>query len=96
MSIFHSSFRPEDFEFLFHQPTIGRALAHRLRSKFFLVDGTVFSRCRNKATFFDPHQYPKGIEQVLINGEFMVRDGALTEELPGRVITNRESFRNRQ
>lgn len=47
----------------------------------------------DKATFVNPHQYPAGIEQVLIGGEFMVKDGELTENLPGRVIKNTESFR---
>lgn len=47
----------------------------------------------DKATFVNPHQYPTGIEQVLIGGEFMVKDGELTKNLPGRVIKNTESFR---
>lgn len=47
----------------------------------------------DKATFVNPHQYPEGIEQVLIGGEYMVKDGQLTENLPGRVIKNSESFR---
>ncbi|MEQ9299629.1 MAG: amidohydrolase family protein [Cyclobacteriaceae bacterium] len=47
----------------------------------------------DKATFVNPHQYPAGIEQVLIGGEFMVKDGELTKNLPGRVIKNTESFR---
>ncbi len=47
----------------------------------------------DKATFVNPHQYPDGIEQVLIGGEYMVKDGKLTENLPGRVLKNTESFR---
>lgn len=39
------------------------------------------------ATYFEPHQYPKGIPYVLVNGEFVVDDGTLTGALPGRVLT---------
>lgn len=42
---------------------------------------------RDQATFFEPHQYPEGIEHVLINGDFVVEHGELTWKLPGRVIT---------
>ncbi len=42
---------------------------------------------RDKATFFEPHQYAEGIEYVLINGTFVVDGGEHTWELPGVVIT---------
>ena len=42
------------------------------------------------ATYFEPHQYPKGIPYVMVNGAYVVDDGALTGALPGRVLT-RES-----
>jgi N-acyl-D-amino-acid deacylase len=38
------------------------------------------------ATFAEPHRYPEGIRQVLINGRFAIRDGQQTGELPGRVL----------
>lgn len=41
---------------------------------------------RDMATFTDPHQYPQGIEYVLVNGEFVVDGGDLTWKLPGRII----------
>ena len=41
-------------------------------------------RLRDKATFFKPHQYPEGIEQVIVNGRFLVRDEQLQRVLPGR------------
>lgn len=44
-------------------------------------------RLRDKATFFQPHQYPEGIEVVLVNGVPVVDDGQLTWKLPGQVIT---------
>lgn len=48
---------------------------------------------KDEATFFEPHQYPTGIEQVLIGGEYMIKDGQLTKNLPGKVIRNDQSFR---
>jgi N-acyl-D-aspartate/D-glutamate deacylase len=41
----------------------------------------------DKATFFEPHQYPDGVAYVMVNGELLVDDGELTWKLPGRVIT---------
>ncbi len=40
----------------------------------------------DKATFFEPHQYPEGIEFVMVNGMFVVEDGEPTWELPGDFI----------
>ena len=47
----------------------------------------------DKATFFDPHQYPEGIEQVIVNGQFLVRDEKLQEVLPGEVLRVQDSRR---
>ena len=47
-------------------------------------------RVRDKATFFEPHQYPEGVVHVLVSGTFVVEDGELTGALPGRVITPAE------
>ncbi len=41
----------------------------------------------DRTTFFEPHAYPSGIEQVMVNGEFVVQDGGLTWALPGRLLT---------
>jgi N-acyl-D-amino-acid deacylase len=38
------------------------------------------------ATYEDPHHYPEGIQQVLVNGRFVVHDGRQTDERPGRVL----------
>jgi N-acyl-D-amino-acid deacylase len=43
----------------------------------------------DQATFFEPHQHAVGIDHVLVNGEFVVRDGTILLTLPGRVITSR-------
>ena len=45
---------------------------------------------RDKATALDPHQYPEGIDHVLVNGEFVIENGTQTWALPGRVITPAE------
>jgi len=42
---------------------------------------------RDKATFFEPHQYSEGIEYVFVNGVAVVDDGKITWALPGRVLS---------
>jgi len=39
------------------------------------------------ATFTEPHQYPKGIPFVFVNGVAVVDDGKLTKALPGKVLS---------
>jgi N-acyl-D-amino-acid deacylase len=41
---------------------------------------------RDMATFENPHQYPQGIDYVLVNGRAVVDGGRLTAELAGRVL----------
>ena len=41
----------------------------------------------DRATYEAPHQYPVGLPHVLVNGQFVKRDGAHTGARPGRVIT---------
>ncbi len=38
------------------------------------------------ATFTAPHCYPEGIRHVLVNGQFVVREGQQTQSFPGRVL----------
>ena len=47
------------------------------------------------ATAMDPHRFSTGIDVVLINGEFAVRDGAATGALAGRVLADDEFVRRR-
>jgi N-acyl-D-amino-acid deacylase len=42
---------------------------------------------RDKATFFEPHQYSEGIDYVFVNGVAVVDGTKLTWALPGKVIT---------
>ncbi len=47
----------------------------------------------DRTTFFEPHAFPSGIEQVIVGGTFVVDDGTLTWALPGQVLTNPRSIR---
>lgn len=38
---------------------------------------------QDEATYVDPHRYPTGIHHVMVNGNFVIRSGALTGERPG-------------
>lgn len=40
----------------------------------------------DQAAYQQPHRYPVGIEQVLVNGRFVIKDGEHTGSLPGRVL----------
>ena len=42
----------------------------------------------DRATFDDPHQYPEGIEMVIVNGATVI-DGDHTGALPGRLLRRR-------
>jgi N-acyl-D-amino-acid deacylase len=44
---------------------------------------------RDKATFFEPHQYSEGVEYVFVNGVAVVDGSKITWALPGKVIANR-------
>ena len=43
----------------------------------------------DRATYEDPHRYPLGIEHVLVNGRFVIKDGEHTGSLPGRLLRHR-------
>ena len=40
----------------------------------------------DKATFENPHQYAKGIEFVIVNGEVVIDDGIHQKITPGKVL----------
>ena len=42
---------------------------------------------RDRATYEDPHQFSVGVWHVFVNGVPVIRDGSLTGEKPGRVLT---------
>jgi N-acyl-D-amino-acid deacylase len=43
-------------------------------------------RYRDLATFEQPHQYAEGVEHLLVNGAFALRDGAFTEVMAGHAL----------
>jgi len=43
-------------------------------------------RIVDKATYETPHQYPDGVEHVIVNGELVVRNGEHTGNRPGKVL----------
>jgi len=54
----------------------------------FFADIAVFdeARLRDRATYENPHQYAEGAVHVLVNGQFAIRDGAITGVLAGEPI----------
>lgn len=41
------------------------------------------------STFFEPHQHSSGIDHVMVNGVFTVKDGEILYTLPGKLIPSR-------
>ncbi len=57
-------------------------------SEGYYADIVVFDpdRVSDKATWEDPHQYPEGIDYVMVNGQVAVSEGETTGALPGRIL----------
>lgn len=47
-----------------------------------------YENVRDNATYAEPHQYPSGIEYVLVNGQVAVNKGEHTSVLAGKVLRN--------
>lgn len=43
---------------------------------------------RDTATYESPYHFPVGVEHVFVNGRAVIRDGAFTNQRPGRVLRN--------
>jgi len=41
---------------------------------------------KDKATYLQPHQFPEGIQLVMVNGKIVVKNGKTTGEKPGRAL----------
>lgn len=54
----------------------------------YFADLVVFNKdsVKDNATFLDPHQYPSGIEYVILNGEIVVAKGQFLNKNNGRVL----------
>ncbi len=44
------------------------------------------SRLRDRATYEQPRRHPEGVEHVMVNGEFVVREGRPAGARPGRAL----------
>ena len=40
----------------------------------------------DKATFTNPHQYPEGIDTVIVNGRLVIHEGEHTGRTPGHIL----------
>ncbi|MBI3983337.1 MAG: D-aminoacylase [Gemmatimonadetes bacterium] len=47
------------------------------------------ARVNDRATFDNPHQFPEGIGDVIVNGVVVIRNGEHTGALPGRALFGR-------
>jgi len=45
-----------------------------------------FDRIIDKATFDDPHQYPEGIDSVIVNGQLVIHQGSHLGVKPGKIL----------
>ena len=54
----------------------------------FKADITIFdlARVRDRSTYTEPNRYSEGILHVLVNGQAVVSNGAITDQRPGQVI----------
>ena len=54
----------------------------------FIADLVVFdpATVRDRSTFANPKQYSEGMRYVMVNGEFVVDDGRITQARPGRPL----------
>lgn len=43
-------------------------------------------KIQDQATFAKPHRYPAGILHVMVNGQWVVRDGKQTDARPGQIL----------
>jgi N-acyl-D-amino-acid deacylase len=59
-----------------------------LLKKGYFADIVVFDEKRiiDKATWKDPHQYPEGIEYVLVNGQVVIKQNEHTGNLSGKIL----------
>lgn len=57
----------------------------------FFADLVIFDpeKIEDKATWANPHQYPVGVEYVIVNGQVVVEHGEHTGRLPGKIMKKR-------
>ena len=57
------------------------------------ADITIFDakNVKERGTFNNPHQYPAGIEYVIVNGTIVINKGEHSGNLPGKVLNKQEN-----
>ena len=52
------------------------------------ADLVVFDRntIEDRGTYKEPHNYPKGIEYVIVNGHIVLDRGEILSDMPGKVL----------
>jgi N-acyl-D-amino-acid deacylase len=72
-----------------HKPAVTFKIENRgLLKEDYFADIVIFdeSKIIDKGTFIEPTQFPDGIDYVLVNGNFAVKEGKSTNQLGGKVI----------
>lgn len=71
----------------FPAETLGLDRRGRLTEGWF-ADVVIFDpdTIADRATYAEPHQYAVGVRDVIVNGEFALRDGDHTGRFPGRAL----------
>ncbi len=47
-------------------------------------------KIKDMATFENPHQYPQGIDRVIVNGQSVVKNGQITGVKPGKILRRKK------
>lgn len=80
---------PEAIKKATYLPAMTFGLTNRgMIKEGFYADIVVFDyeKIKDNATFKDPYLRPDGIEYVFVNGTLAVREGEITENLPGKIL----------
>lgn len=83
---------PEAIRKMTSAPALKMGISDRgILREGYQADITIFNptTVNDRASYEHPHQYPQGIEYVLINGELVIQHGEHTGVLAGKLIRNR-------
>jgi len=96
LGVFCRERRVLSFEAAIHKMTAAAARRLKLEGRGTIAPGAYADlvafdpdRVADRATFEAPLQYPVGIPHVMVNGQWVLRDGERTGARPGRVLRGR-------
>ena len=96
LGVFCRERRVLSFEAAIHKMTAAAARRLKLEGRGTIAQGAYADlvafdpdRVADRATFEAPLQYPVGIPHVMVNGQWVLRDGERTGARPGRVLRGR-------